>query len=445
MGEYIFGNKPVYTEKSGGPAGLGFSRENQVFFLQARLKGMGSVPRKPAGDIPLGFLCAHWMALPPLERPNGGPSKERACLLSWQPWPSPQDSVPVGLLRHRQERHLRPHGHAAGRLPHDVGRPLLPQAHEHHGQRAALPAGLRAHEAAHRGGLRGRAAGVRGAGARRQPAGQEIQLELRRPDGRGRPALGGHLHHRPAHLPDRPEGRQGPRAAQDLRQADGPHQGHPPDHQRRLLHLPDGAGGRRVLHRHPQLQRAGRVQAGRDRGGLGRAPPGGGHGPVRAAQQRPRAGAAATGRHARQQLPAAREGLQRHSRALPARHHQDDAGRAPGLPGPGRPAHVGRAAAHHGRHLRRLPVRPVRGGHHQEVQPDGRVAEHCHHDGGARAEPRLPDQRGHAPEQDVPVLLARTGGPRGTQVFSVEPGEGEGVLGQRWPRGVRGREGGGAG
>ena len=49
MGEYIFGNKPVYAEKSGGPAGLGFSRENQVFFLQTRLKGMGSVPRKPAG------------------------------------------------------------------------------------------------------------------------------------------------------------------------------------------------------------------------------------------------------------------------------------------------------------------------------------------------------------------------------------------------------------
>ncbi|XP_053079146.1 glucose-fructose oxidoreductase domain-containing protein 1 isoform X2 [Acinonyx jubatus] len=97
MGEYIFGNKPVYTEKSGGPAGLGFSRENQVFFLQTRLKGMGSVPRKPAGDISLGFLCAHWMPLPLLERPNGGPSKERACLLSWQPWPSPQTASPWGF------------------------------------------------------------------------------------------------------------------------------------------------------------------------------------------------------------------------------------------------------------------------------------------------------------------------------------------------------------
>ncbi|XP_058588953.1 glucose-fructose oxidoreductase domain-containing protein 1 isoform X1 [Neofelis nebulosa] len=45
---------------------------------------------KTLGDLSLGFLCAHWMPLPSLERPNGGPSKERACLLSWQPWPSPQ-------------------------------------------------------------------------------------------------------------------------------------------------------------------------------------------------------------------------------------------------------------------------------------------------------------------------------------------------------------------
>ncbi|XP_052504880.1 glucose-fructose oxidoreductase domain-containing protein 1 isoform X2 [Budorcas taxicolor] len=232
---------------------------------------------------------------------------QRTCCLQWSALGPRLEltSSPVQLVRHRQERHLRPRGHTARRLPHDVGRPLLPEAHERHGQRAALPAGLRAHEAAHRGGLRGRAAGVRGAGARRQPAGQEVQLELRRSDGRRRAALGGHLHHRPADLPHRPEGRQGPRAAQDLREADRPHQGHPSDHQRRLLHLPDGAGGRGVLCRHPQLQRARRVQAGRDRGGLGWAPPGRGHGPVRPAQQRPGAGAAGAGRHAGQQLPAA--------------------------------------------------------------------------------------------------------------------------------------------
>ncbi|XP_019275640.2 glucose-fructose oxidoreductase domain-containing protein 1 isoform X1 [Panthera pardus] len=52
---------------------------------------------KTLDDISLGFLCAHWMPLPPLERPNGGPSKERACLLSWQPWPSPQTASPWGF------------------------------------------------------------------------------------------------------------------------------------------------------------------------------------------------------------------------------------------------------------------------------------------------------------------------------------------------------------
>ena len=30
-----------------GPTGLGFSRGNQVFFLQTRFKGTGLVPRKP--------------------------------------------------------------------------------------------------------------------------------------------------------------------------------------------------------------------------------------------------------------------------------------------------------------------------------------------------------------------------------------------------------------
>uniref|UniRef100_A0A667I842 Gfo/Idh/MocA-like oxidoreductase domain containing 1 n=1 Tax=Lynx canadensis TaxID=61383 RepID=A0A667I842_LYNCA len=52
---------------------------------------------KTLGDITLGFLCAPWMPLPPLERPNGGPSEERACLLSWQPWPSPQTASPWGF------------------------------------------------------------------------------------------------------------------------------------------------------------------------------------------------------------------------------------------------------------------------------------------------------------------------------------------------------------
>lgn len=68
------------------------------------------------------------------------------------------------LLRYWQERHLRPDRHATGRLPNDVGGPVLPQAAEHHGQCAAFPAGLRSNEGAVRGRIHRGASGLRGPG-----------------------------------------------------------------------------------------------------------------------------------------------------------------------------------------------------------------------------------------------------------------------------------------